>query len=366
MTDKLRLGVVGASLSATWLNGSHMPAIAANPDVELVAVCTSNADSAERARAAYGAELAFHDFDAMAQHPDVDAVSVVLRVPMHRAPTLAALRAGKHVYTEWPLGKDSAEAVELAALADAAGVTHMIGLQSRFSPTLRYARDLIADGVIGEVLTANVAGFRFQKPADHTSEYTWRTDIREGQNQLSIQTGHVLDSVRFVLGDFGTVRSLMSAQTPELLEVDTGVVVHPTAPDHVLLSGRLVSGAVLSVHVAAVRFAGSGFRMEVYGRNGTIVLTNGLASQRGDLTRIRVASGSNDLVEVAVPAEYLPSAEEYPDGDPMNVGLAYSEFARAVRAGRAPVPDFHEAVDLHALLDTIRESSDLAREVERS
>jgi predicted dehydrogenase len=297
--------------------------------------------------------LAFSDFAEMAQSPDIDAVAVVVRVPMHRDPTLAALASGKHVYTEWPLGKSTVEAREIEAAAREAGVRHMIGLQSRFSPTLRYARDLIQAGEIGEVLTANVSGFRFQKPADHSSAFTWRTDIREGQNQLSIQTGHVLDSIRYVLGDFGSVRSLLSAQTPDMLEVDTGVVVHPTAPDHVLLSGRLNSGVVISVHVAAVRWAGTGFRMELYGREGTMVLTNALASQRGELTRLRMARGSNDLVDVPVPAAYLPEADGFPHGDPMNVGLAYSEFAAAIREQRDPVPDFAEAVDLHELLDTI-------------
>lgn len=366
MSEPLRLGVVGASLSATWANGSHIPALLANPDVELTAVCTSNPSSAEAARDAYGARLAFSDFEEMAASPDIDAVSVVLRVPMHRAPTLAAIRNGKHVYTEWPLGKDTAEAEEMLAAAEAGGVRHMIGSQSRFSPTLRYAKDLIADGAIGDVLTADVAGFRFQKPAEHRSEFTWRTDIAEGQNQLSIQAGHVLDSLRFVLGDFDSVRALLSAQSPDLTEVDTGVVVHPTAPDHVLLTGRLRSNAVVSVHVAAVRFAGSGFRMEIYGRSGTIVLRNGLASQRGALTQIWVASGSNELVEHAVPSSYLPDPELYPSGDPMNVGLAYSEFATAIREQRAPEPGFDAAVDLHRLLDAIRQSSDTASEAATS
>lgn len=365
MSDRLRLGVVGASLSATWLNASHIPALRANPDVDLVAVCTSNPESAERSRVAYGAQLGFSDFEEMAASPEIDAVAVVVRVPMHRATSLAAIRNGKHVYTEWPLGKSTAEAEEIAAAARAAGVRHMIGLQSRFSPTLRYARDIIAAGEIGEVLTANVSGFRFQKPADHTSQFTWRTDIREGQHQLSIQTGHVLDSVRYVLGDFESVRSLLSAQTPNLLEVDTGLIVHPTAPDHVLLSGRLRSGVVASVHVAAVRWAGTGFRMELYGREGTMILTNALASQRGDLTRLRIARGSNELVDLPVPAAYLPDPHGFPGGDPMNVGLAYSEFATAIREQRAPVPGFEHAVDLHGLLDTIVDSSESRTEVRR-
>ncbi len=95
--------------------------VLASPDVELTAVCTTRPESAEEARAAFGAQLAFHDFRTMVASPEVDAVAVVVRVPSHYEPTRAAIEAGKHVYTEWPLGRTTAEAEELAALARSRG-----------------------------------------------------------------------------------------------------------------------------------------------------------------------------------------------------------------------------------------------------
>ena len=116
MAHKIRLGFVGANVRATWASQSHFPALLASPDVELTAVCTTRPESAAEARAAFGAKLAFHDFRAMVASPEIDAVAVVVRVPLHYEPTRAALEAGKHVYTEWPLGRTTAEAEELAAL----------------------------------------------------------------------------------------------------------------------------------------------------------------------------------------------------------------------------------------------------------
>ncbi len=60
----------------------------------------------------------------MVASPEIDAVAVVVRVPSHYEPTKAALEAGKHVYCEWPLGRTTAEAVELAELAKAQGPRH--------------------------------------------------------------------------------------------------------------------------------------------------------------------------------------------------------------------------------------------------
>lgn len=81
MADKVRLGLIGASVGGTWSSRSHLPALRASADVELTAVCTTRADSAEAARRAWGARLAFDDWRRMVASPEIDAVAVVVRVP---------------------------------------------------------------------------------------------------------------------------------------------------------------------------------------------------------------------------------------------------------------------------------------------
>src|SRR4029453_7893615 len=114
MANKIRLGFVGANGRPNWASQSHFPALLASPDVALTAVCTTRPESAEEARRTLGAQLAFHDYQTR--------VASVVGVPEHYGPTRAALEAGKHVYTEWPLGRTTAEAVDLAALARSKGV----------------------------------------------------------------------------------------------------------------------------------------------------------------------------------------------------------------------------------------------------
>ena len=94
-------------------------------------------------------------------------------------------------------------------------------------------------------------------------------DASLGANTLTIANGHAIDALRFVLGDFSRVACMVSTQAPQWYETDTKRMVEVTSPDNVLVSGKLVRGAVASVHVAAAPWGGSGFRMEVYGREGT-------------------------------------------------------------------------------------------------
>ncbi|PKB80241.1 MAG: hypothetical protein BZY88_09250 [SAR202 cluster bacterium Io17-Chloro-G9] len=358
----MRLGFVGANVSSTWSSQSHYPALLASPDVELTAVCTTRPESAEEARKAFGAKLAFHDFRAMVSSPEIDAVAVVVRVPSHYEPTKAAIEAGKHVYTEWPLGRNTAEAEELAALARAKGVQTAVGLQSRVSPALLYVKALIDDGYVGEVMSCHVTTMRGAALERHSSG-TWNSDVGQGANTLTIANGHVIDALRFVVGDFTRVACMVTTQVQQIYETDTKQFVEVTSPDNVRVSGQLASGAAASVHVGAVPWAGGGFRMEIYGREGTLVTTGSVSSQRGEMLRVQGAQRSNELRDLTIPERFTYVPADFPRGDPFNVGQMYALFAEAIRTGQSRLPTFDVAVDLHRFIDTIKQASDTGREL---
>src|SRR5262250_2631274 len=160
MTDKIRVGIVGATLTqggSGWGANAHVPALKALSQYELKGICTSHEDTARASAAAFGAELAFHRFSDMTADPDVDLVVVCVRVPGHRELVMAGLQAGKAVFCEWPLGANLAEAEEMAGLAARSSLKTAVGLQARSAPAILYARDLIRDGYIGEVLTAHLS-----------------------------------------------------------------------------------------------------------------------------------------------------------------------------------------------------------------
>src|SRR5882672_7878004 len=195
MADKIRLGLIGASVRGTWSSRSHLPAVRASSEVELTAVCTTRADSAEAARQAYGARLAFDDYRKMVASPEVDAVAVVVRVPSHYAPTKAALEAGKHVYWEWPLGRTTAEAIELSALAKTSKLVTAIGLQARVNPALMHMKEQVETGFVGEIMAVQVSMIR-DGVLSRPSNRTWQRDVELGANTLTIAFGHTLDAMR--------------------------------------------------------------------------------------------------------------------------------------------------------------------------
>ncbi len=313
----------------------------------MTAVCTTRADSAEAARQAYGARLAFDDYHRMVASPEIDAVAVVVRVPSHYAPTKAALEAGKHVYCEWPLGRTTVEAVELAALAKSKGLVTAVGLQARVNPAVMYMKELLEAGYVGEIMAVHVSLMR-EGVLSRPSNRTWQRDAELGANTLTIANGHTVDAMRFVAGDFSRLSAVVTTQAKQWLDTGTNTLLDVTSPDNVLLSGRLARGAVASVHIGAIPFAGSGYRMEIYGRDGTLVASGEDSPQLGEVS-LHGAKGGNTLAPMPVPQRFTIAAPATPSGEAFNVGQMYTLFAQAIRDqpisnGNSRQPNFATAV----------------------
>jgi predicted dehydrogenase len=363
MPSKIRVGIVGATVTpggSGWGANAHVPALHALPDFELKAVCTAHEETARASSAAFGAELAFHDIEAMATHPDVDLVAVSVRVPWHRDLVMAGLRAGKAVFCEWPLGANLAEAEEMASYARDHSLRTAVGLQGRSDATVRYAADLIAQGYLGEVLTANLS-IMTQAVWERGSGRVWQRVRANGANTLTIAGGHGIDAMCAILGEFAQVSARTATRVTEWRDTDANEVVAVDSPDTITVAGVLTGGVEVAVHVAAVPRP-SGSRLEINGRNGTLTLVSSAALSTGP-NQLYSAVGGGDLSVVSVPEEYTLVPEGTPQGSPLNVAQAYARFADALRAGTPFVPDFEHAVTRHRLIDAIERASAEGRAV---
>ena len=357
MADRLRVGIVGADAKGQgWAPLSHLPALKMLPQYELAAVCTAHADTAAAAAKTYGVDRAFDDYRALVRDPDIDVVSVVVRVPNHYPIVMAALEAGKNVYCEWPLGANLAEAERMADLARARRVKAVVGLQARGDPTIRYLRDLIADGYVGDVLAVSMSMFT-AGVLERPSSRLWDRERSKGVSALTVRGIHTMDSLCYCLGDFVEVSGRVTTQVKQWKVTDTGASVDVDTPDNVTVCGILEGGATVSVHVATVPYTASGFRMEIYGRNGTIVATTRGSPQR-DAAALVGAQGGGKPEPLPVPDRYLEMPAETPVGPPRNVGHLYQRLARAIRDDTPVDPDFDVAVRRHRLIDAIERASD--------
>lgn len=359
MTDNIRVGIIGANANYGWSKRAHLPALLGMPDFELTAVCTSRPETAQESKAFYGAQHAFHDYTEMANHSDVDLVVVSVSVPAHYGMVKAGVEAGKHVFCEWPLGANTAEAVELTELANQKGVRTLIGLQARGGPALLRLRELVAKGYVGDMLACHMSMFLpglLQRGADRA----WMASRANGANTLSIASGHALDIFCYCVGEFAELSAQVSVQLDQWNTTD-GNTVPVDAADNVVVSGTLENGAAASAHIATIPWNGSGWRMEIYGTEGTLSASSVEMVQYGNVQLSGAKGAGQPLQPLEVPSRLAQAPETVPPGEPYNVAQLYRIIGDAIRDGGEAQPDFDTAVARHRFLDLLQKSSDEGR-----
>jgi predicted dehydrogenase len=351
------VGIVGASPGGGgWAVTAHIPALKALTEYKLVAVSTSRRESAEAASREFGIP-AFDNHEELIAHPGIDLVVVTVKVPLHARLVSDALDAGKMVYCEWPLGNGLAEAVRLNQRATAADVRTVCGLQARFSPAIRYARDLIADGYVGEVLATTLVGSGHLWGAETLRQYAYAFDASNGATLLSVPVLHALDALSFVIAEFDSVTASAAIRRQEVRIVEDGSTQPVTAPDHVAITGILKGGAVASVFYRGGTSRGQNLRWEINGTVGDLVLTADIGIiQVAELKLEGGRDGDVAVGEIPIPTRYA-IATDVPSGRPQNVGYLYAQFAKDLREGTRLVSDFAEATRRHALLEAIHLAS---------
>ncbi len=356
-SNPLRVGLIGAG--GRWGPRAHVPALQGVPETELYAMCTAHAETAQAAAGKFGVECAYGSDAALNADKRVEAVAVAVRVPAHYELTKNAIEAGKHVFCEWPLGANTREAEVLAEFARKKNVRTMVGLQRRASPAYLYMRELIQQGYVGQVLSVNMALMNsgvLTRPSDRT----WQRDVTLGANTLTITFAHVLDAMCMVVGELTEVSAIVATQVPQWFETDTKRYVDVTSPDNIVVHGRLENGAVVNASCGVHPYHGSGHRLEIYGRDGTLSMIGG--GEGGQEVRRKLWGGHKEdkgLQELAVPERFIHVPEALRNsGAAYDVGQLWVRFAEAIRAGSDVDPDFDHAVRRHRMLDAIVRASE--------
>jgi predicted dehydrogenase len=357
MADKIRVGIIGASVNRGWGWRSHVPGLLALPEYELAAVCTAHEETARGAAGATGARFAYSDFHELMANPEIDLVTVAVRVPWHREMVLAAFEAGKHVYCEWPLGSNLSQVEEMASAARQAGVKAMPGLQARAAPWVLHLKELIDSGYVGRPHSAS-ATLTMASPYMR-SGVMWAAQRASGNHILSIQTAHSLDIVSFCLGGLEDVAARIETQVNEWPVPNSDETVPADAPDFVVVNARTGSGAVVATSFAYVPAYGSGWRLEVRGDEGIVVATSTgppmVAPNRLEGAR----AGEKDLHELSIPEQLITVPPEIRRDGSFHVAHMYQRLADAINNSISCDPDFDDALALYRLVDVL-EKSDVA------
>lgn len=246
----IRTAIIGLSASAvtSWAASAHLPYLLSprgRERYEVVALLNSNVSAAEAARKTFNLPSSiktYGDPRNLAEDPDVDLVVCCTRVDIHFRTVEPSLRAGKAVFVEWPLAENLPRA--LALTDDKPVPNSIIGLQGRVSPVTLRLKEILAEGVIGKVLSSHVISYGALLPRDALPEsMEYFVERKRGGNPIIIENGHSLDWVHEVLGEFEEFDSRMQIQRPKIKILGSGErvrnVVETDVPDLLSTQGTL-------------------------------------------------------------------------------------------------------------------------------
>ncbi|GIV83498.1 MAG: dehydrogenase MviM [Candidatus Roseilinea sp.] len=167
----------------------------------LVAIAGRNKAAVREAAKRYGYEKAYTDWRKLIDDPDVQVFDNGGPNNIHAEPNIAAAKAGKHVISEKPLGRNAEECWEMWQAVKKAGVKHMVAFNYRFVPAVRLAKELIDQGKLGRIYHFR-ACYLQEWIADENFPMVWRLDKRiAGSGALGDLGSHIIDLARFLVGE---------------------------------------------------------------------------------------------------------------------------------------------------------------------
>jgi predicted dehydrogenase len=363
---KIGVGIIGLSAKRGWAAVAQLPAFRAlSSDFEVRALSASSLDTAREAAAKHNVPLYFDNHQALVERSEVDLVVVSVKVTDHYDPVEAAIRAGKDVLCEWPLGRNLEQAERLEALARERGVRTFSCTQISGAPYARYARHLIDSGYVGRVLSTSFVGsLSTWGPVAPQGFQDYLRDRTSGGTMLSILGGHSIEALLWVVGaEFQDLSAVLANQYPKVKRADTGEEVDKTAEDHLAVAGTLTNGAVASVHLRGglSRRGANRLRWTINGTRGDIEIVNSESGicHIGLFNVYGAHDDQTELVELPIPDEFKPDTKG--EVKPEDLGYSLVEFFRELavdlRTGRRAVPTFADAVRRHRSLDAIERAA---------
>jgi predicted dehydrogenase len=234
------------------------------PPVELVAIADVNADFATDAAARFGYQRAETSWQAVAEAPDVDVVSVVVANPLHREIVEGLLAAGKHVLCEKPLAPTVKDAEAMVAAGNASDRQTAVGFTFRWSPAINAIRDQIG-GPLGQPVHF-VGRYWCDYGCDPGAPMSWRYKGGPGSGALADIGSHLVDLAEFVCGPISSVRGavLSTMVTERALPLGAAVGHAATATsdvtepveneDVVTFTASFASGAAATLSASRIAY----------------------------------------------------------------------------------------------------------------
>jgi len=340
MSEPVKIAVAGGGYGAKI----PLPTYGELDEFQPVAVWSRRGERARELAEQAGASLGTDDIDELLAAPGLEAVHVATPVSLHAEVAIGAAQRGLHVLCEKPLGMDLAQAREIVAAVDDAGVVGMVNYGRRFQAARVRLLECVRE-VVGRPRMVAISLVHDDHAEPDSRPFTWVQDAAMGGGRLQGYGVHDLDLLLEAFGEVQSVAAATQIGVPERADRD-GTPREVSAED---------------AYAILLRFAGGGL--------GQVSLTATARHKRGDTIEIHGAEGSVRL-DADKRLWWGRAGEELHSEGPLQASSKEAfarvarSFAAAIRDGAQPDPSLREGLRVRALYDAVRTADAERRWVE--
>lgn len=320
-------------------------------DVELVGVCDLIRERAENAKEKYSIPKIYDTMHELFADPEIDIVLNLTRPYQHFEVSEAALLAGKHVYSEKPLGADLAEGEALVRLAAEKGLLIGGAPDTFMGAGIQTCRKLIDEGLIGDIIGGRCA------MASHGME-SWHPDpdfyYQRGGGPLLDMGPYYITALVNLLGGVKSVYGYTRTGYAERLitaKPHTGEIIKVNTPTHIECFLTFVSGVTVSMITSFDVYQSKQTNIEIYGTKGTLYVPDPNCFG-GEVVFYNGETGKS---------ETYPLAFDYAEN---SRGLGLDDFAAAIETGRPGRATSKQTLHVLEIMDSVYRSAERGAPVE--
>ncbi len=345
----IQVGIVGTGFGEKV----YIPGFQAIPRVKIIGIWGRNSAKAKRLAEQQDIPLVFDTVEAMAQHPEMDAIAISTPPHLHYEQSMTVLHARKALFCEKPVALNTDQAQAMLDLAEANQVVHGVDFEFRAVPHWQYLKQLLEKRIIGSIRLVEVA-WQVEGRADAKRGWNWYAEKEKGGGALGAIGSHCFDYLEWLFCPISQLSAQLSTSIRERPD-STGALKPVDSDDTCTLLLEFLDGTAGVVSLSTATWRGQGHWIRIYGESGTLVLGSNNLLDYVHGFKLWLAKPGEDLVEQTIPQQ-LQFTHAYPDGRIAPFIAMAEQFIHSLETGLPMTPSLREGLRSQILIDATHQA----------